>query len=264
MHRRPLSRPATAGAVSLSILVALGVAGPAAAESQVGLAHRELHRIHRVLGVVRDRQQAAENHLLVRIEHAERIRLLTIRTHLASPARRRFVGRLMAQEIDLSNRRLHKIGRHNAFRLRTLLERRRYLRDWLAQWEVFHICPVDPPYQVADNYGILVDLPGVPLHIHRGNDIAAPTGTPIRAPFDGYAWSGSSDLGGLEVRVRGDLGYVFNAHLLSLGKLGDVKTGDVVGYVGSGGDATVPHDHFEWHPGDGPAVDPNPYLSVVC
>ena len=97
-----------------------------------------------------------------------------------------------------------------------------------------------------------------------GNDITAATGTPIVAPFPGYASASKGELGGLEVRVQGELGYVYNAHLSSYGQLGYVQTGDVIGYVGSTGDATVPHDHFEWHPNDGPAVDPNPYLSVSC
>lgn len=264
MHSRPLVRRALAAAVGVFMLLALGPAGPAAADSLVRQAHRDLRRIHRVLGEVRERQVAAERHLLRRIQRAKGSRLRAGSGHTAGFAKRRLVHRRIADDISRSNRRLRNVARRNTRRLRALIERQAELRDWLSRWEIFHICPVDPPYAVADNYGILVDLPGVPVHIHRGNDIAAPTGTPIRAPFDGYAWSGSSVLGGLEVRVRGDLGYVFNAHLLAVGKLGDVKTGDIVGYVGSGGDATVPHDHLEWHPGDGPAVDPNPYLSAVC
>jgi murein DD-endopeptidase MepM/ murein hydrolase activator NlpD len=117
---------------------------------------------------------------------------------------------------------------------------------------------------VADNFGITVRLEGVPVHRHMGNDISASTGTPIVAPFDGYASASSSPLGGLEVRVKGARGYVYNAHLMSYARLGYVRAGAVIGYVGSTGDATAPHDHFEWHPWDGGAVDPNPYLDVVC
>ena len=100
--------------------------------------------------------------------------------------------------------------------------------------------------------------------MHHGNDISSPSGTPIVAPFDGTAVAGRSDLGGLSVNVYNDLGHVYNAHLASYGSLGSVKAGTVIGYVGTTGDATAPHDHFEWHPGDGPAVDPNEYLAAVC
>jgi hypothetical protein len=34
--------------------------------------------------------------------------------------------------------------------------------------------------------------------------------------------------------------------------------------VGATGDATTAHDHLEWHPYGGGAVDPNPYLTVSC
>jgi len=94
-----------------------------------------------------------------------------------------------------------------------------------------------------------------------------------------------NDLGGNAVVVRGNDGYVYNAHLSAYGHLGPVKTGDVIGYVGNTGDAqgTAYHDHFEWHPyagptiqwvssygfvtidsGNPPAVDPYPYLKQAC
>ena len=81
-----------------------------------------------------------------------------------------------------------------------------------------------------------------------GNDILAAAGTPIVAPFDGYATASTGVLGGLEVRVSGARGYVYNAHLSSYGTLGQVSAGTVIGYVGATGDATTAHDHLEWHP----------------
>ena len=137
-----------------------------------------------------------------------------------------------------------------------LADRRAALVAWMAEWGVFRRCPVDGPNAPADNFGIIVRLPHVPVHRHMGDDIAAAEGTPIVAPFAGIATASSSELGGLEVRVTGASGYVYNAHLSSYGTLGPVRLGQVIGYVGHTGDATAPHDHFEWHPGNGPAVDP--------
>ena len=83
--------------------------------------------------------------------------------------------------------------------------------------------------------------------------------------------------------VTGTVGYVYNAHLNSLGTLGNVSTGTIIGYVGDSGDAIggATHDHFEFHPNNplqwgplhvspygvsmvGTAIDPYPFLNAVC
>jgi murein DD-endopeptidase MepM/ murein hydrolase activator NlpD len=126
------------------------------------------------------------------------------------------------------------------------------------------VCPVDGPHAIADSFGDPRPEPGGGFHWHQGDDITAASGTPIVAPFDGVASVSHSFLGGLGVYVHGEYGYVYNAHLSLLGSLGPVETGDVVGYVGSTGHSSGPHDHFEWHPENGPAVDPYDYLTLVC
>ncbi len=149
-------------------------------------------------------------------------------------------------------------------RVSALRADRRSIGRWISTWGVFRHCPIAGTHAVSDNFGITVRLPDVPVHRHTGNDILAAAGTPIVAPFDGYASASSSELGGLEVRVEGSAGYVYNAHLSSYGTLGQVQAGTVIGYVGDTGDATTAHDHLEWHPGGGSAVDPYPFLSVSC
>jgi murein DD-endopeptidase MepM/ murein hydrolase activator NlpD len=150
--------------------------------------------------------------------------------------------------------------------------------------EIFKVCPVAPPRAVYDGFG--APRYGGGYHPHAGNDIMAPQGTEILATFDGYATTSVNGLGGYTVSVRGELGYTYNAHLMQPGVSGPVQAGQVIGYVGTTGNASGPHNHFEWHPfqtpdpanwpaspygysvistGYGsPAVNPWPILSVVC
>ena len=129
----------------------------------------------------------------------------------------------------------------------------------------FYWCPVDPPRSYIDDFG----FPRVG-HTHQGNDIFAPEGTPIRAPFAGTAEEGYDGLGGIVVHVyaSANADYVYNAHLSRhAGVDGQhVRPGDLIGYVGDTGNAqgTSPHDHFEYHPGGGSAVSPYVYLNEVC
>jgi murein DD-endopeptidase MepM/ murein hydrolase activator NlpD len=129
---------------------------------------------------------------------------------------------------------------------------------------LFDVCPVDAPRRYVDDFGDARWFGG--FHHHQGIDIFAERMTPIRAPFDGRAEISESAAGGLGVYVHGAKGFVFNAHLEKLGKLGRVKAGTIVGYVGNSGDArgSSTHDHFEWHPGGGEAVDPIRPLNAAC
>jgi murein DD-endopeptidase MepM/ murein hydrolase activator NlpD len=127
---------------------------------------------------------------------------------------------------------------------------------------IFDICPVDQPRAYTNDFG----APRSGGRTHQGNDIFAPHGTPIRAPFPGTASGASNGLGGMAVKVYGEQGYVYNAHLSRIGTLGKVSAGTIIGYVGATGNArgTSPHNHFEWHPGNSSAVSPYSYLNEVC
>ena len=122
-------------------------------------------------------------------------------------------------------------------------------------------CPVPDYNYIANGFGD----PRVG-HTHQGNDIPGPMGSDVVAPFDGVAKDSTNSLGGLSVSVYGKDGYVYMAHNSSIVKTGRVDAGDVVARVGMTGNAqgTLPHVHFEWHPGGGSAVDPYPYLMEVC
>ena len=138
------------------------------------------------------------------------------------------------------------------------------IRLEISLLQPFRLCPMGGPYAIADNFGAPRHEPGGGFHWHQGDDIMAAKGTPILAPFDGVASVSHSELGGLAVYVHGEFGYVYNAHLSRLGTLGPVEAGDVIGYVGSTGHSSGPHNHFEWHPENGDAVDPYEYLLQVC
>src|SRR5262245_9831593 len=175
------------------------------------------------------------------------------------------IGELKKRALEMDRERLQRKmaeSRRLAARVRGRIEQ---IQVEISLLRPLAVCPVDGPHAVSDNFGDPRPEPGGGFHWHQGNDIMSETGTPIVAPFDGVASVSHSFLGGLGVYVHGEYGYVYNAHLSQLGTLGDVETGDVIGYVGStGANSSGPHDHFEWHPENGKAVDPYPFLVLVC
>ena len=87
--------------------------------------------------------------------------------------------------------------------------------------------------------------------MHKGTDFAAPMGTPIMASGDGVIararWCGG---GGNCVKIKHNSTYqTIYAHMESFGRGikegARVKQGQIIGYVGSTGNSTGPHLHYE-------------------
>ncbi len=103
--------------------------------------------------------------------------------------------------------------------------------------------------------------------LHAGVDLISPTGTPVVAAANGTLTrqtTGGARSGNAWWLTTSTGTYFFYAHLagfadgLSVGS--SVQAGDVIGYVGSTGNAVSPHLHFEIHPGGGGPV--NPYSAI--
>jgi hypothetical protein len=127
------------------------------------------------------------------------------------------------------------------------------------------VFPVYGKHDYTDTFG----APRADTGFHAGNDIFAATGTPVVAVCDGSLNRvGTLPISGNRLWVKcsrtGDS--FFYAHLSAFAtdtRVGlHVRAGQVLGFVGSTGDAerTPPHLHFEVHPGDRAAVDPYPFL----
>ena len=94
---------------------------------------------------------------------------------------------------------------------------------------------------------------------HRGVDLKAGYGTPIRAPADGrIAFAGWSGGYGRQVRIGHDGGLATSfSHMSRIAAAPGqpVHRGEVIGYVGSTGLSTGPHLHYEVFK-NGKAVNP--------
>jgi peptidoglycan LD-endopeptidase LytH len=127
------------------------------------------------------------------------------------------------------------------------------------------VCPVDQPRSFSDTWGD----PRSGGRSHRGTDILAPMGTPVRAITDGV-WDIQSPgpSAGLWAILRGSDGNQYwymhlQSHTVSDGAR--VSAGQQTGTNGDTGNARgTPHVHFELHPGGGGAVNPYPMLRRVC
>ncbi|HEX5630334.1 MAG TPA: M23 family metallopeptidase [Acidimicrobiia bacterium] len=134
------------------------------------------------------------------------------------------------------------------------------------------VCPVLGDYWFVDDWGNA--RPGD--RSHKGTDITGPRGTPILAIEAGVVVQANwHRQGGRQIYVRADSSgdIYYYAHLDSWEKWiwtgTRVEAGDVMGRLGSSGNADSPHLHFGWMPGSGRVEldnlqNPYPLLLEIC
>ncbi len=118
-------------------------------------------------------------------------------------------------------------------------------------------------YRVSNNFGHCSYLW---VNCHTGEDLSAPSGTPIYSVASGTVTEAGYDgsYGNKTVVTLEDGTEIWYCHQTTMGvSVGDtVSPGQTIGTVGSTGNSTGPHLHLEVHPGAGDAVDPVSALAV--
>ena len=125
------------------------------------------------------------------------------------------------------------------------------------------VCPVNGPVGFGDTWG----APRSGGRSHQGVDMIGARGLPLVAVVDGFVQQKTNSLGGNAVWLSGtDGNKYYYAHLDSWAEAGSVTAGTVIGYLGDTGNArfSIPHLHFEIHPGGGAAVNPYPTVRAHC
>lgn len=128
------------------------------------------------------------------------------------------------------------------------------------------VCPVDGAVTFRDSWG----EPRPEGRSHTGVDMMAATGTPLVAIESGtlsnLSWHYA---GGLGLYIEGDSGARwYYAHLdsyaagISSGMR--LTVGQLVGYVGSSGNASVPHLHLAYMPDGTYYENPYPIVAELC
>jgi septal ring factor EnvC (AmiA/AmiB activator) len=128
------------------------------------------------------------------------------------------------------------------------------------------VCPiyVSDLDRVGSGFGMRKDPIDSTMKMHKGIDVAAPTGTKVYAAGSGkiIRISSSEDGYGNCIVIEHGYGFVSRyAHLSGFKiKEGDeVKKGDLIGLVGSTGRSTGPHLHYEIEK-DGERIDPKKFI----
>lgn len=118
-------------------------------------------------------------------------------------------------------------------------------------------------YTLTSGFGSRVHPITGAVRVHTGIDMAAPTGTPVRAATNGVVEvAGPSSGYGNLITIRHATGIeTYYGHLsrIDVRPGSTVSTGDLIGAVGSTGNSTGPHLHFEIRHNGTPA-NPDPFL----
>jgi hypothetical protein len=118
-------------------------------------------------------------------------------------------------------------------------------------------------YRVTSSFGPRVNPVTGNFRVHQGLDLAAPLGTEVYAARDGVVIEQGEDAiyGKYIIIQHGDSWVSLYGHLSEINTvlLSSVRSGTIIGKVGSTGQSTGPHLHFELRQ-HGKAQDPGKYL----
>ena len=118
-------------------------------------------------------------------------------------------------------------------------------------------------YRLTSGFGMRQNPVTGNMRVHQGLDLAAPMGTEVYAAGDGVVTeTGDDPVYGNFIVIKHGGGWVsLYGHLQRVGVVlqSSVKSGMLIGWVGSTGQSTGPHLHFELRQ-DGKARDPGKFL----
>ncbi|MCL2244789.1 MAG: M23 family metallopeptidase [Treponema sp.] len=118
-------------------------------------------------------------------------------------------------------------------------------------------------YRLTSDYGIRESPISGNIIMHNGIDLAAPAGTEVLAVADGIVTEIGFDsvYGNYIIISHGERWTSLYGHLQKIETVlrSAVKSGNLIGRVGSTGQSTGPHLHFELHQ-DGRALNPGNHL----
>jgi murein DD-endopeptidase MepM/ murein hydrolase activator NlpD len=142
------------------------------------------------------------------------------------------------------------------------------IRDYLKQERnIYFATPLGSPISnayISSDYGWRIHPNSHKEEFHKGLDIAGWPGSPVKATADGIVVfasnrGGSGNLVILEHGLGFTTCYAHNKKIMvNVGQ--KVKRGEVISLVGSTGDTTGPHVHYEVWVNKNP-VNPEPYLA---
>lgn len=143
------------------------------------------------------------------------------------------------------------------------LSRSSYARRWHLNTRP-NVWPVDGP--LMSSFGERTDPFSGEGALHKGVDISAPVGTPVRATADGIVTFADRE-GGYGRLVVIDHGNGFETYYAHLSRIDviegqEIRQGEFVGAVGASGRVTAPHLHYEVRIAKTP-VNPYRYLMAA-
>lgn len=126
-------------------------------------------------------------------------------------------------------------------------------------------------FSVSSPFGYRVHPIFHTVRLHAGADFSAPTGTDVHAAARGVVdfvgrQGGTGNMVRIKHSLNGENFYTVYMHLVDGGTLvkegQTVEAGEVIAHVGSTGNSTGSHLHFEVHPTLDEPIDPVPWLKA--